>query len=150
MESKVTQEILSCPSCGAANRVAPERVSANVEAVCGECGAALGVTTQPLTVSDDEFQAKVAQSPLPVLVDFWAPWCGPCRMVAPSLEAIAREMAGRVRVAKINVDDNPLMAGKLGVRGIPTMVLFKDGKEVDRQVGALPKGEIQRWLEAVA
>jgi len=118
--------------------------------VCGQCNAPLGVTSEPVEVSDEEFQAKVAQSPLPVLVDFWAPWCGPCRMVAPTLEALAKEMAGRVRIAKINVDDNPVMAGQLGVRGIPTMVLFKNGQEVDRQVGALPKAEIQRWLQTVA
>ena len=146
----MNNEILNCPSCGAANRVVPEKVSAGVEAVCGQCGAALGVTTQPLNVTDEEFQAQVAQSPLPVLVDFWAPWCGPCRMVAPTLEALAKEMAGRVRIAKINVDDSPVMAGQLGVRGIPTMVLFKNGQEVDRQVGALPKAEIQRWLQTVA
>jgi len=146
----VSNEILKCPSCGAANRVSPDKVSASVEAVCGQCGAALGVTTHPVHVSDEEFQAQVTQSSLPVLVDFWAPWCGPCRMVGPSLEALAKELAGRVRIAKVNVDDNPVMAGQLGVRGIPTMVLFKDGQEVDRQVGALPKAEIRRWLEAVA
>ena len=146
----MSNDILNCPSCGAANRIVPEKVSAAVEAVCGQCGVVLGVTSEPVEVNDEEFQSKVAQSPLPVLVDFWAPWCGPCRMVAPSLEALAKEMAGRVRIAKVNVDDNPLMAGRLGVRGIPTMVLFKNGQEVDRQVGALPKRDIQRWIESVA
>jgi thioredoxin 2 len=146
----VSNDIFHCASCGAANRVVPEKVAADIEALCGQCGAPLGFTTEPVEVSDEEFQVRVAQSPLPVLVDFWAPWCGPCRMVAPSLEALAKEMAGRVRIAKVNVDDNPVMAGRLGVRGIPTMVLFKNGQEVDRQVGALPKRDIQRWIESVA
>jgi thioredoxin len=135
-----------CPSCGARNRLDPSRPAA--EAVCGSCQAPLAVEAHPVAVSDAEFESTVMASKRPVLVDFWAPWCGPCRMVAPFLEAIAGEMAGRVTVAKVNTDESSDWANRLGVRGIPTMILFKDGQELDRQVGALPKDALKRWLES--
>ena len=118
--------------------------------MCGQCGAALVAQTTPVAVSDATFESEVLQSKLPVLVDLWAPWCGPCRMIAPAIEAIAQEKAGRLRVAKVNVDENPMTAERLGVQGIPTLVVFKNGREVDRIVGALPKPALLRRLEAVA
>ncbi len=86
--------------------------------------------------------------PTPVLVDFWAPWCGPCHAVAPVLEELAEELAGRVRIAKVNVDDEPDLADRFDVRGIPTMILFSDGRELDRKVGALPKSALSAWVAA--
>ena len=100
-------------------------------------------------VSDDSFDADVLKAEGAVLVDFWAEWCGPCKMIAPALEEIAREMDGRVTVAKVNIDDNPRIPQKYGVRGIPTLMLFKDGQVAATKVGALPKGQLQEWVESV-
>ena len=144
------QLILTCPSCGAKNRVQRAKVSGGARPTCGECGAALPVDGSPVTVTDSTFDTEVTGHATPVLVDLWAPWCGPCRMLAPTLETIAREMAGKLRIAKLNVDENPATADRLGVHGIPTMVLFKDGREVDRMVGAMPKQAIIRRLEGIA
>lgn len=103
--------------------------------------------TKTRQVSDTQFDNEVLKSDLPVLVDFWAPWCGPCRMVAPVLEEIADDYEGTVVIAKVNTDQDHENALRYGVQGIPTMVLFRDGAEVDRVVGALPKASIQRWLD---
>jgi thioredoxin 1 len=99
------------------------------------------------TVTDESFQQDVISASGPVLVDFWAEWCGPCRMVAPALEEISREMGERVTVAKLNIDDNPDAPAKYGVRGIPTMILFKNGQPAATKVGAAPKTQLQSWLE---
>ena len=98
-------------------------------------------------VTDAQFHKKVIESDLPVLVDFWAPWCGPCQRIGPVLEELAGEYAGRLRIAKVNTEENQVQAGEYGVRGIPTMILFKNGNEVDRIVGALPKLVLQLWIE---
>ena len=102
-----------------------------------------------LVVSDDEFEASVLKANGPVLVDFWAEWCGPCKMIAPVLEEIAADMGDKVIVAKINIDDNPDIPSKYGVRGIPTLMIFKDGEVASTKVGALPKSQIMRWVESV-
>jgi thioredoxin 1 len=101
----------------------------------------------PIVVSDASFDRDVLHSHLPVLVDFWAPWCGPCRMVSPIVEELGREYRERLKVAKVNTDDNPVRASSLGIRGIPTLILFKGGHEVDRLVGAAPKPALKQFLE---
>jgi thioredoxin 1 len=98
-------------------------------------------------VTDSSFEADVIQSSEPVVVDFWAEWCGPCRMIGPALEDIANDMQGKVKIAKVNVDENPGIAAKYGIRSIPTLLLFKDGKQVNQKVGAAPKGDLQRWIQ---
>ncbi len=100
-------------------------------------------------VSDDSFERDVLKASAPVLVDFWAEWCGPCKMISPALEEIAQELDGRVTVAKINIDENPLTPQKYGVRGIPTLMLFKDGQVAATKVGALPKTQLANWVESV-
>jgi thioredoxin 2 len=105
------------------------------------------VSAAPVTVTDATFAAEVERSPVPVLLDLWAVWCQPCRTLAPVLDELASEMAGRIRVAKLNVDDNPLTAARFAVRSIPTLLAFKDGQEVDRIVGVQPKAEIARRLQ---
>ena len=100
-------------------------------------------------VSDDSFEQDVLKAGDPVLVDFWAEWCGPCKMISPALEEIANEMDGRVTIAKVNIDENPLTPQKYGVRGIPTLMLFKDGQVAATKVGALPKNQLAEWVESV-
>ncbi|HRK24066.1 MAG TPA: thioredoxin TrxA [Beijerinckiaceae bacterium] len=99
-------------------------------------------------VTDASFEADVLKSAEPVVVDFWAEWCGPCRMIAPSLDQIAVEMAGKVKVVKVNIDENPNVAAKLGIRSIPTLMVFKGGKLAATKVGAAAKGDLQRWIQA--
>ena len=96
--------------------------------------------------TDANFEAEVLNSAVPVVVDFWAEWCGPCRMIAPALEEISKEMAGKVKIVKMNVDENPGIPGKFGIRSIPTLILFKDGKAASQKVGAAPKGELSKWI----
>jgi thioredoxin 1 len=99
-------------------------------------------------VTDASWETDVLGSTEPVVVDFWAEWCGPCKMIGPSLEEIAKEMKGKVKIAKMNVDENPNVSTKLGIRSIPTLMVFKSGKKVGEKIGALPKGELVKWINA--
>jgi len=115
-------EVMRCAGCGTANRVPRAKLQQGLRAVCGRCKAPLVGDGHPITVTDATFATIVASSPLPVLLDMWAPWCGPCRTVGPVVERLAGELAGRVRVAKVNVDDNPATASRFAVRSIPTLL----------------------------
>jgi thioredoxin 2 len=139
--------VIRCAACGVSNRVQPEKIQRGGKPVCAKCKAPLATEGKPITVTDATFSAEVERSPVPVLLDLWAPWCGPCRMMAPTLDELAAEMAGRVRVAKLNVDENPATAARFNVRGIPTLLAIKGGREVDRIVGVQPKAEIVKRLE---
>jgi thioredoxin 1 len=97
-------------------------------------------------VTDATFETDVLKSGEPVVVDFWAEWCGPCKMIGPSLEEIAKELQGKVKIAKMNVDENPLVPTKMGIRSIPTLMIFKDGKLASQKVGSAPKSELSRWI----
>ena len=99
-------------------------------------------------VTDATFEADVLQSSEPVVVDFWAEWCGPCKAIGPSLEEIATEMQGKVKIVKMNVDENPGVPGTFGIRSIPTLILFKDGKAASQKVGAAPKGDLVKWISS--
>jgi thioredoxin 2 len=138
--------MIACPACGATNRVPGDRVAQGLAPVCGKCRGPLPVG-KPQPVTDASFAQDVERSPVPVLVDAWAPWCGPCHMIAPVIDQLAAELAGRVRVVKLNVDDNPRTAARFDLRSIPTLLVLKDGREVDRLVGVQPKQEITRRLE---
>jgi thioredoxin 2 len=130
---------LPCPHCGATNRLPVERLPDAPN--CGRCGKPL-LEGQPLEVGDADFDAVVAASPLPVLVDFWAPWCGPCRMMAPAFEQAGRTLKGRALLLKVNSDDNPLLSGRFAVRSIPTLVRLQGAQETRRQTGAVSAAAI--------
>jgi thioredoxin 2 len=139
---------IRCASCGALNRLAQDKVAQGLTPKCGRCKQPLAAAAaSPLTVTDATFAAEVERSPLPVLVDAWAAWCGPCRMIAPAIDELAAELAGRVRVAKLNVDENPATAGRFDIRSIPTLLVIAGGREVDRIVGAQSKQAIRTRLD---
>ena len=140
-------KLMRCRQCGTTNRVPVEKLAAGLAPVCGRCKAPLSEAAEPITVTDATFPAEVEGSPLPVLVDVWAPWCGPCRMIAPVVEQLAAEYSGRLRVAKLNADDNPVTSDRFQIQSIPALLLFKGGREVDRMIGTQPKAEIVRRVE---
>jgi thioredoxin 2 len=132
--------IIACPNCGTKNRVRPNPTGVPR---CTVCHTLLPWIVDATPASfDEELRASV-----PVLVDFWAPWCGPCRMVSPLVERLGRDHAGRLKVVKLNVDEAPELSERYEIRGIPLLVLFRDGSEVDRLVGAAPQEQLSRWLE---
>ncbi|HUK89668.1 MAG TPA: thioredoxin [Blastocatellia bacterium] len=148
MSAKPDSQLIKCLSCGATNRVAPDKLAAGREPVCARCKTPLSGPAHPITITDSNYAEVVERSPFPVLIDFWAAWCGPCRMVAPVVEELARELAGKVRIGKLNIDENQATAYRFGVNSIPTLVIMKNGREVDRIVGAQPKAAIMSKLKA--
>lgn len=147
MEKSATGQIVKCPGCGANNRVSGSAPAAR-QAICGRCRQPLtNHSATPLTVTDSNFTEIVEQSSLPVLLDLWAAWCGPCHMIAPIVDQLAKELAGRVAVGKLNVDQNQRTAARFNVQGIPTLLILQNGREVDRIVGVESKESILRRLE---
>ncbi|HEX4406553.1 MAG TPA: thioredoxin TrxC [Polyangia bacterium] len=144
----VAQEtnIRVCAKCGAKNRVPASRQADHPQS--GRCHAPLSASASahPVVVTDQSFRAEVEQADVPVLVDFWAPWCGPCRAVAPMLEQLAGERTGRLKIAKVNVDENPALSARFSVRSIPTLALFRGGALVDEIRGAVPKATLEARL----
>jgi thioredoxin 2 len=134
-----TRLLLACPHCAATNRLPVARIDEQPD--CGRCGQPL-LQGQPLELADDNFDAVAAATQRPLLVDFWAPWCGPCRMMAPAFEQAGRKLAGRALLVKVNSDDNPRLAQRYGIRSIPTLVRLAGGQETARQSGALPAAAI--------
>ena len=130
---------ITCAHCGTTNRVPANRLGE--DPTCGRCGQAL-LTGEPVELTDANFDAVVSKTDLPVVVDFWAPWCGPCRMMAPAFEQAASQLKGRALLVKVNSDDNPHTASRFGIRSIPTLVKLDHGRELDRRSGALPAGQI--------
>ncbi|HET8782015.1 MAG TPA: thioredoxin [Pyrinomonadaceae bacterium] len=148
--------VIACPSCGTKNRVDESKL-ANSEAKCGQCGerleaAAAGAQdSKPSIITDQSFERDVIQeSGRPVLVDAWAPWCGPCRMIAPTIDQLAAESQGRYKITKLNVDENPMTASRFQIASIPTMLIFRDGQLVDRLIGLQSKPAIAERLRAAA
>lgn len=146
MTSAKPTKLIKCSSCTATNRVAQEKIDRGSVPVCGRCKKPLLVHSGVLTVTDQTVAADIAESPLPVLLDVWAPWCPPCRHLAPIVDALSAKWAGRVRFAKLNLDENPATATRLRIQSVPTLVLFKDGHEIDRLVGLHPEAVIAERL----
>ena len=134
-----------CPYCQAVNRIPAERLGDNPR--CGKCQEEI-FRAKPVELTQDNFQRNISRSEVPVLVDFWAPWCGPCKMMAPAFEQAAAKLEPRVRLAKLNTDEAQEIAGQYGIRSIPTMILFDKGQEVARHSGAMMAGGIEDWVES--
>lgn len=145
-------QLAICNNCGAKNRIEEGRLATS-EAKCGRCGEKLETIStnqqdsKPINITDQTFEREVLQATgRPILVDCWAPWCGPCRMIAPALDQLAAESNGNYRIAKLNVDENPQTSSRFQIASIPTMLIFKDGKLIDRLIGAQPKQAIAERL----
>jgi len=133
-----------CQKCGAKNKI-PAKHLADV-GKCGSCKAPLQAEAGPIEADPELFDEVLRDATVPVLVDFWAEWCGPCKQIAPALDQISEELAGKVTVAKVNIEDSPGVPSRYGVRGIPTLMLFRDGQMASMKVGAMPKQKILEWL----
>jgi thioredoxin 2 len=137
-----------CLSCGSTNRLAYRTLER--KARCGKCQTILPAPSQPLEAGEAVFDALISSASIPIVVDFWAPWCGPCHAMAPELEAVARRMAGRVVVVKVNTDAEPQLGERFRIRSIPTIAVFRGGREVTRAAGARPAAEIEQLIAGVA
>ena len=136
----------TCPSCSAPNRIPPARLGDSAK--CGRCKGALGRLAEPINIGNEaDFDALIAGAKLPVLVDYWAEWCGPCRMVAPEVKKLAQSHAGRLLVAKVDTESLPGVARRFQITGIPTLMLFRDGQEAKRVSGAMPAAQIARTFD---
>ena len=138
--------IVACPACNTLNRVPREKLAAGPGGKCGHCGSPL-FEGHPVALDAGSFESHATKSDIPLLVDFWAPWCGPCKAMAPQFEAAASHLEPTVRLAKVNTDDEQELAGRFGIRGIPTMILFKRGKEIARQSGMMNAAGIESWVQ---
>ena len=136
-----------CPACNAVNRLPAERLHEAPK--CGKCGAPV-FSGKPIELTDANFERHVSRSDIPVVVDFWAEWCGPCKMMAPQFEQAAGQLEPRARLAKLDTEAAQGTAARFNIRSIPTLVLFKDGREVARQPGAMGAADIVRWVQANA
>ncbi|MFK4751407.1 MULTISPECIES: thioredoxin TrxC [Oceanospirillaceae] len=135
----------TCPSCGAINRIPDDQH--NQQGQCGKCKSALFNAT-PVALNDTGFQRFLAKNDLPVLVDFWAEWCGPCKMMGPIFKELCAEQQHQLRFAKVNTEQAQMVSQQFGIRSIPTLILFRQGKEVDRLAGALPAPQLRQWIAA--
>ena len=134
-----------CPYCDGTNRI-PSDKTPN-EAKCGRCKKSI-LDTTPIELSTKNIDQHIKKNDIPVIIDFWAPWCGPCKMMAPNFEQASRNFRARVRFAKVNTEEQQSIAGRFNIRSIPTLILFKDGKEIDRVSGALDANQLTQWINS--
>jgi thioredoxin 2 len=137
--------LLRCPSCRALNRVKQDRLQS--VAICGKCKSPLDYPRKPVEATSTTFDREVLDWPGVAVVDFWAPWCAPCRFVAPVLEDLASRRAGKLKVIKVNTEEQPALASRFRIQAIPTLILYRNGKQVDQVAGALSGTELERWID---